>query len=87
MKMGQFIRDVGPSSHNAKSGTPTMGGGIFLIPVLMLSLFLLDLGRVESWLIIMTLIMFGVIGGIDDLAKLFVPFSIKFASHFAFSSN
>ena len=39
LKFGQFIRDEGPESHQKKSGTPTMGGVIFIVSVILTSLF------------------------------------------------
>ena len=38
LKFGQHIREVGPSWHKGKSGTPTMGGFIFIIPVILVTL-------------------------------------------------
>ena len=40
-KIGQNIRKVGPQSHMAKAGTPTMGGIIFIIVALAMSLIIL----------------------------------------------
>ena len=38
LKFGQFVRDDGPQSHLKKSGTPTMGGLIILVSILLTSL-------------------------------------------------
>ena len=38
LKFGQEIREIGPSWHKKKSGTPTMGGFIFIIPVILCTL-------------------------------------------------
>ena len=38
LKFGQFIRDEGPAAHQKKSGTPTMGGVIFIVSVIVTSL-------------------------------------------------
>ena len=38
LKFGQEIREIGPSWHKKKSGTPTMGGFIFIIPVIICTL-------------------------------------------------
>ena len=40
LKLGQNIRDDGPKSHFAKAGTPTMGGIMFIIPIVLVSLAL-----------------------------------------------
>ena len=39
LKFGQFVRDDGPESHLKKSGTPTMGGIIILLSIIITSLF------------------------------------------------
>ena len=40
LKLGQNIRDDGPKSHFSKAGTPTMGGIMFIIPIILVSLAL-----------------------------------------------
>lgn len=69
-KIGQNIREVGPKSHLKKAGTPTMGGIIFIIAALILSLIYLPLGSLEVWIVILSTIGFGAIGFIDDFRKL-----------------
>ena len=69
-KIGQNIREVGPKSHLKKAGTPTMGGIIFIIGALILSLIFLPLDRLEVWIVIISTIGFGAIGFIDDFRKL-----------------
>ena len=69
-KIGQNIREVGPKSHLKKAGTPTMGGIIFIIASLILSLIFLPLDRIEVWIVILSTIGFGAIGFIDDFRKL-----------------
>ena len=69
-KIGQNIREVGPKSHLKKAGTPTMGGIIFIIAALILSLIYLPLDRLEVWIVILSTIGFGAIGFIDDFRKL-----------------
>ena len=41
MKFGQYIREVGPKSHQSKTGTPTMGGMIILAGVIVTSLIIM----------------------------------------------
>jgi len=43
LKFGQTVRDDGPKTHYKKTGTPTMGGMIFLIPVTVLAAFYADM--------------------------------------------
>ncbi|MDU5149270.1 phospho-N-acetylmuramoyl-pentapeptide-transferase [uncultured Anaerococcus sp.] len=68
-KIGQNIRDVGPKSHYSKAGTPTMGGIIFMIATLILSLVFLDL-NLQNAILIISMLGFGTIGFIDDFRKL-----------------
>ncbi len=68
LKMGQFIREEGPESHQKKGGTPTMGGLIFLIPALLVGLlFSHSLGHSLIWIGIILLITS--LGAIDDCKK------------------
>lgn len=68
-KIGQNIREVGPQSHLAKAGTPTMGGIIFIIASLILSLIFLDFS-LGNLILIISMLGFGAIGFIDDFRKL-----------------
>lgn len=68
-KIGQNIRDVGPKSHYSKAGTPTMGGIIFMIATLILSLIFLDF-NLKNAILIISMLGFGAIGFIDDFRKL-----------------
>ena len=68
MKFGQSIRKEGPQSHQVKTGTPTMGGLTYLIPVILFalaSLLFVDDSYKMLVLVIVT-IGFGLIGFIDD---------------------
>lgn len=68
LKFGQFIRDEGPEAHKKKSGTPTMGGIIFLIATLVSSLiFLKDYPKILP--VLFTTLAFGIIGFLDDYIK------------------
>ncbi|MEW9122302.1 MAG: phospho-N-acetylmuramoyl-pentapeptide-transferase [Thermotaleaceae bacterium] len=68
LKVGQSIRNEGPKSHMTKSGTPTMGG---LIMIVALVITTMTSGRVNRDLIVILLatISFGLIGFIDDFIK------------------
>jgi len=68
LKFGQTVRDDGPKTHYKKTGTPTMGGMIFLIPVTVLAAFYAGHDRRILPLIFVTL-GFGLIGFIDDFIK------------------
>jgi phospho-N-acetylmuramoyl-pentapeptide-transferase len=69
-QIGQTVRDDGPQSHLAKSGTPTMGGALILVAVTVATLLWADLSNRYVWAVLLTTLMFGVIGFIDDYIKL-----------------
>ena len=67
LKLGQRVRDDGPQSHLKKEGTPTIGGLIFLIPAVIVSL---SFSRDKDMLLaLITTLLYGVIGFIDDYIK------------------
>jgi phospho-N-acetylmuramoyl-pentapeptide-transferase len=71
LQMGQAIRNDGPQSHFKKAGTPTMGGGLILMSLLIPSFMWLDL---TNSLVIGTLVVtfgFGLVGYIDDYCDCF----------------
>ena len=68
LKFGQFIRDEGPESHQKKSGTPTMGGVIFIVSVILTSLFYMkDYPSIIP--VAFATLGFGIIGFMDDYIK------------------
>lgn len=76
LKFGQHIRKEGPKSHLAKQGTPTMGGIIFGLPIILVSIFL-GKGSKEFFLpVIMVTLGFGIIGFIDDYIKVVMKRSL-----------
>jgi phospho-N-acetylmuramoyl-pentapeptide-transferase len=68
-KKGQPIREDGPDSHFSKAGTPTMGGIIIISATLFSILLFSDLSNHYVWIIIFVLIMFGLLGFLDDYTK------------------
>ncbi|HZJ82044.1 MAG TPA: phospho-N-acetylmuramoyl-pentapeptide-transferase, partial [Guyparkeria sp.] len=70
VKAGQPIRALGPETHQAKAGTPTMGGALILIAIAASMLLWGDLGNVYVWIALLTTLGFGLIGGWDDYLKL-----------------
>ena len=66
----QSIRDDGPSSHLKKKNTPTMGGVMILISLLVSILIWGDIQNKYLWVIVATMFCFGFIGGIDDYLKI-----------------
>ncbi len=70
LSMTQQIRDDGPKTHINKAGTPTMGG-ILIILCILLSVFLWgDLKNMYIWIMIISLTGFGLIGFFDDYLKI-----------------
>lgn len=68
LKFGQFIREEGPKAHQKKSGTPTMGGIIFLLAAMIASLFFVkDYPKIIP--VMFTTLGFGIIGFLDDYIK------------------
>jgi phospho-N-acetylmuramoyl-pentapeptide-transferase len=68
LKFGQYIKEGGPD-HQAKSGTPTMGGLLFGFCMLLSVLLWSDLTNKYLWLTIMVFVGFGAVGFADDYLK------------------
>jgi phospho-N-acetylmuramoyl-pentapeptide-transferase len=67
---GQPIRADGPERHILeKSGTPTMGGLMFLAGIAVATLLWADLGNIYVWVVLMVTVAFGILGFMDDYAK------------------
>jgi len=69
-QLGQQVRDDGPQTHLAKSGTPTMGGALILFAVLGSSLFWMDLQNRYCWYVIGITFLYGLMGFMDDYLKI-----------------
>ncbi len=68
-KIGQAVRDDGPQSHLTKAGTPTMGGALVLLSILITTLLWGDLSNRFVWAVLVVTFGFGAIGWIDDYRK------------------
>ncbi|MBU9720444.1 MULTISPECIES: phospho-N-acetylmuramoyl-pentapeptide-transferase [Bacillaceae] len=72
LKFGQSIRVEGPQSHQKKSGTPTMGGLMILLAIIV-STFIMSSQfhsvNVEIWLLVFVTVGFGLLGFLDDFIK------------------
>jgi phospho-N-acetylmuramoyl-pentapeptide-transferase len=68
-QIGQYIRAEGPQSHQAKAGTPTMGGVLIIISIIVPTLLWADLRYPYVWIALFTLAACGWIGFLDDYAK------------------
>lgn len=69
-QIGQPVRDDGPQSHLAKAGTPTMGGLLILVSILVSTLAWSDLSNRFVWIVLLATLLFGAIGWADDYLKL-----------------
>jgi phospho-N-acetylmuramoyl-pentapeptide-transferase len=68
-QIGQYIREEGPQSHQKKGGTPTMGGVLICISILVPTLLWSDLSNPYVWLVMLSTLAFGAIGFADDYIK------------------
>ena len=70
-QVGEVVRDLGLEGQLAKQGTPTMGGLIILLAILVPTLLFADLTNVYTQLMLAVTVMLGAIGFIDDYIKVF----------------
>ncbi len=70
LQIGQHIRDDGPKSHHVKKGTPTMGGILIIIAVVISTILWANLSVNYIWLILLVTVGYGLIGFADDYRKL-----------------
>jgi len=75
LKFGQQVRTEGPQSHQKKSGTPTMGGVIILLALLLSFLKFSDRGP-AFWALIVACLGFGLVGFLDDYIKILMKRSL-----------
>jgi len=68
-QIGQFVRDDGPKSHQKKSGTPTMGGVLIIIAILLPTVLWADLANPFVWIAVFSILAFGAIGFAVDYIK------------------
>ena len=69
-KKGGYVRQYTPQTHQEKKHTPTMGGILIIIVVLLSSLLWCRLDNVYVWIVIFTFLSFGILGAIDDYIKI-----------------
>jgi phospho-N-acetylmuramoyl-pentapeptide-transferase len=70
LSMTQQIRDDGPQTHMNKAGTPTMGGILIIMCILLTIVMWGDLKNMYVWIMIVSLVGFGGIGLLDDYLKI-----------------
>jgi phospho-N-acetylmuramoyl-pentapeptide-transferase len=69
-QIGQQIRDDGPKSHFSKAGTPTMGGSLVLISMVVPTFLWADLSNRVVWAMLAVTTLFGLVGFLDDALKI-----------------
>ena len=68
-QIGQYIRDEGPKAHQKKAGTPTMGGVLIAISIIVPTLLWADLTNAFIWMAVLSTATFAAIGFADDYLK------------------
>ncbi len=68
-QIGQYVRDDGPQGHLKKAGTPTMGGLLICIAILLPTLLWADLSNPFIWVVMISTLAYGAIGFADDYIK------------------
>lgn len=69
-QVGQYIRPEIPTNHKQKEGTPTMGGILIVISILVPTILWADLTNLYIWVAIVALLLFGSVGFVDDYLKI-----------------
>ncbi len=70
IKLGQYIREEGPKSHQQKAGTPTMGGILINVAILIPTILWADIYNPYIWIVLFVTFAYGTIGFVDDYRKL-----------------
>ena len=68
-QIGQYIREDGPKAHQQKAGTPTMGGVLIVVGMIVPTLLWADLSNRFVWIAVVATLAFGAIGFADDYLK------------------
>ena len=68
-QIGQVVRSEGPESHFSKAGTPTMGGALILLAIVLSTVLWADPSNTLVWVVTAVTAAYGVVGYIDDAAK------------------
>src|SRR5260370_37513122 len=84
-QIGQHIREDGPQSHQKKAGTPTMGGVLIIIEVVVPTLLWTNLRDPYVWVALLALVSYGAIGFFDDYAKILKRRNLGFTARRKFA--
>src|SRR5258708_25450098 len=80
-QIGQHIREDGPQSHQKKAGTPTMGGGLIIIAVVIPTLLWTNLRDPYVCVALLPLVRYGALGLFDDYPKLLTRPNLRITAH------
>ncbi|PYV45621.1 MAG: phospho-N-acetylmuramoyl-pentapeptide-transferase [Acidobacteria bacterium] len=69
-QIGQHIREEGPSHHQVKAGTPTMGGILIVVSTILPTFLWADLSNPFIWIVLAAIAGFGAVGFADDYLKI-----------------
>jgi phospho-N-acetylmuramoyl-pentapeptide-transferase len=69
-QIGQVVRKEGPAAHLSKAGTPTMGGALILLALIISTVLWADPGNFSVWVVTAVTTAYGVVGYIDDARKI-----------------
>lgn len=69
-QIGQFIREEIPQSHHSKAGTPTMGGILIVVSIVIPTLLWADLSNLYIWVAVASLLAHAAVGFTDDYLKI-----------------
>ncbi len=70
LQVGQYIQEDGPGTHQTKAGTPTMGGILILLSILVSTLLWANLTNAYIWIVLLIIVGYGGIGFVDDYLML-----------------
>jgi len=66
LQIGQYIRSDGPEAHHKKAGTPTMGGALIILAIVVSTLLWANLANDYVWIVLMVTVGYAAIGFVDD---------------------
>ena len=69
-QIGEIIRKDGPSSHYRKAGTPTMGGIIIILSIILPTILWSRYDNIYTWIMVIVTLFMGIVGFIDDYLKI-----------------
>src|SRR4029078_13370615 len=69
-QIGQHIREEGPKSHQKKAGTPTMGGLLIVVSIVLPTILWANLRNPFIWILVITTLAYGAVGFADDYLKI-----------------